>query len=602
MEVLLDDYSTIKQGGDLPEHRIWYVRTSSTVLWDRLGRVDTLYESGNGKDAPIAQETLEHIERAKATTIRLEAEKLERRKLKEKDRLRRARQRETRAAHLNPGRESVQKPIDRFQWTQCPSFVLDSDCWVENQIQHSIKPTNTVNIVTWNVLFDLYDIGETEVETTSRWAQLIDELVLADADVVALQEVTPSFLSLLLKNAFVRDHYSLTASANDYECVSPAGNLLLWKTSLFRNLASFSCLDGERQRAVVSVLQSHQNTFIVANVHLPGNKGQENRRIARQRELSAVLAQVERLKKTNAIPVILGDFNDEDTLLDTASFMDAWIAVSRESGYTFDPQSNPMAARTRQLTRSDVTVAKRLDRIYFGDDMRATTGSILGKERPSSDHFGVAVSLERTAKSLSTKTSLWSRHAVSTPDTLLALVIGPEAMPDCLHYDNGSSSLPIPHLTLLHSFVEVSGCLDVVENLLAEAIKMTSLSADANPSLLVTQDSIGVFEHSSSATLVCRPGMKEPLNHWLLQLYHVLRSFFPQCHEQESRFAEGWTPHGKHDSSVVLYTLPTLTLTSSLKFSEPRILWNRQWCTDKSWPNPTLRIPCLDSCLWHIGP
>ena len=61
--------------------------------------------------------------------------------------------------------------------------------------------------------------------------------------------------------------------------------------------------------------------------------------------------------------------------------------------------------------------------------------------------------------------------------------------------------------------------------------------------LRFTESSLSVFEHRSSATLIARPDIEHPTMQWLMQLYKALTRTFQQCHEQESRFDEGWCPH-----------------------------------------------------------
>ena len=74
MEANSLDYKPIDQGGDLPEHRIQYFRDDDEILWDRSGRVDRLFGSGNG-EATIPLEPLNRVEQAKATIERLREER-----------------------------------------------------------------------------------------------------------------------------------------------------------------------------------------------------------------------------------------------------------------------------------------------------------------------------------------------------------------------------------------------------------------------------------------------------------------------------------------------------------------------------------------------
>ena len=574
MEMPLQDYTPISHGGDLPEHRIWYVRcTSQGVLWDRPGRIDRLFEGSGNHDAPVSAETLAHVDQAKVNMQRLEQEKQERRALKEKGKARIARKRAARAACLNQATAvatDVDASSDRFQWKPSSSYkyLSLSDSWTGSCVS-TLPSTNAIGqaaenltVVTWNVLFDVYDTGEREVEVFARWRRLIDELSDTTADVIALQEVTPKFLLLLTKQTWIQEHYTTTAACPlDSDTVAPSGNLLLWRSDVFDHVSTHVCVDGGRKRAVISVLQQSNkgldaapSFFLVANVHLPSNKGDENRSVARRRELCAVLGQLQRLKQqvTNAALLVLGDFNDGEADLISSDFLvDGWPMVSDSAGYTFDPSTNRLAARTRQLTGSTAAQAKRLDRVYIDRGYKLLRGALLGvRAEPPSDHYGLSITFKehRTECSIPEKElgcSLWAQHAVTTHDTLLGLVLGKD-LPRCLQFDNNaSSSLPIPHITLLHGFVELCGNMDLIRQVLLEAIGSTCLATGGQSDLVFSSNSISVFDHSLSATLVCCPDTQCSEGRWLKELYQVLRATFPQCHEQESRFAEGWTPHGK---------------------------------------------------------
>jgi uncharacterized protein (UPF0248 family) len=124
LETPLQDYTPLAQGGDLPEHRIWYVRSGDTVLWDKMGRLDRIFGSGNGAEARLSHECQLHLEEAKVNMARLEKEKMERRAQKQAERARRAQKRGLQANQnfssgggVNPSTSS-----HRFRWQFVPSF------------------------------------------------------------------------------------------------------------------------------------------------------------------------------------------------------------------------------------------------------------------------------------------------------------------------------------------------------------------------------------------------------------------------------------------------------------------------------------------------
>jgi hypothetical protein len=79
LEKAVKDYVSAKADGDIPEHRILYFRRAADdqpleeqILWDRAGRVDRIFQSGNGSDAPVAPETLKAVREAKENMICIE--------------------------------------------------------------------------------------------------------------------------------------------------------------------------------------------------------------------------------------------------------------------------------------------------------------------------------------------------------------------------------------------------------------------------------------------------------------------------------------------------------------------------------------------------
>lgn len=375
LETPLEDYKPISKGGDLPEHRIWYVRCGNDVLWDKLGRVDRLFGSGNGDTVETSQECLRHIQEAEVNLELLEQEKEERRLQKQKDRARKARSR----ARSQPQKVPTDNYFDaqasdvRFRWTTVPAFEWTANTWTplnegaRQKTDHDPPPLQLV-FVTWNVLFDIFD-GEKQ-ETKERWTQLVAHLQTCNADVIALQEVTPDFVDILLNTAWVRA-YATTCSLQNTTSVAPSGNLLLWKKSLFTTALTELCVDGGRRRATIAVLQHGTTSYSVATVHLPANHGEQKRDIARQRELAAVLGRLQQLEGTlgpNSVPVVLGDFNsDEDSIVRGDTFIDAWRATRPDDpGVTFSPETNARAARTVALTNTENFINKRIDRIFVG--------------------------------------------------------------------------------------------------------------------------------------------------------------------------------------------------------------------------------------------
>ena len=255
LEKCLEDYRPIDHGGDLPEHRIWYIRSDLNILWDKLGRIDRLFGSGE-VDAPISSLTYQHIEEAKVNMKRRAEEKATRRAEKEKLRARKARQRALRATLA----KDLNSPVlfhqtnsaqPRFQFRPIPTYSFRERQWRSSQETSSenlVGNYEEVKLITWNVLFDVYQIED----SNECWTHLIAEIMQCNADIIALQEVTPRFLSLVAGIEKIQSDYSLSATPENHQTVNPHGHLTTWRTSRVQCNEMYECVDGERSRALVS--------------------------------------------------------------------------------------------------------------------------------------------------------------------------------------------------------------------------------------------------------------------------------------------------------------------------------------------------------------
>ena len=511
--------------------------------------------------------------------------------------------------------------LDRFFVCDSGATGVDSEHrpWIRHEVCKNPKDENhdgsdNLTFVTWNVLFDLRKNEKNELiqgddsllgdgdETILRWGKLIHILSEEAPSVIALQEVTPRFLELILSQEWVQLRYSSSESASNPKTLEPYGNLTLWKTEAFAPLGLHLCRDVQRNRGNIVTLRHRSRASMVlniANVHLPADQHNYNdgtikdRTLARRKELGSFLAKLQILEQQQhelgvSIPMILGDFNsgeDEPDLLEATAFVDSWLdcyhscndedSNNRERGFTFDWELNRRADKTRRHGHSE-RPPRRIDRIFVGRspeaefsmniDAARVIGRSEGEAFPPSDHYGVSADftvsgfgshIKRQPPILydpvHAKFNSWAAVANPTTESLLALVLQDDS-PNI----NGtalldpSSSLPIPHVTLLNGFVDLTS--DESIHLAFRAVKDAVRQAlDSNPSktwsLPINRSSLTLFEHRASATMVCVPDVSgEQGGVWLSRLYNTLRATFPLCHEQESRFAGGWTPHCKYES------------------------------------------------------
>jgi len=228
MEKQLDDFVPISHGGDIPEHRIWYFRRQlaavsdsedggsgdeddqaldpsarlsnleidDLVLWDRLGRVDKLFNSSGDANKAVSMETIDHVRSAMQNMARLEAEKKERRLLREQEKRRKAQRRQARnealallgrddASKSSPTKQEPAAAAQRYEWkqTQHYEFSFYTEAWVAATAQAPSSgkrdaSSEEFQVVTWNVLFDLHNDRETnksDDEVRQEIAALVDQ-------------------------------------------------------------------------------------------------------------------------------------------------------------------------------------------------------------------------------------------------------------------------------------------------------------------------------------------------------------------------------------------------------------------------------------------
>jgi endonuclease/exonuclease/phosphatase family metal-dependent hydrolase len=617
MEKYVADFAGIDEGGDIPEHRIQYFRLKGTknyeklIFWDRVARVDRLFGSGNHADL-LSPATVTNAVKAVATMKRIAEEKAIRAEEKAKRRARQHARKAVIAQYAETSASKIPNTVEiktfvegeRHVWEELKMvFVYDATTsdWVARQSlsQHNSSLNTSgekIKFITWNVLFDLHHnekhefvqgddtLLDVEDKTPLRWQELIDELADEDADVIALQEVTPRFLEQLQSCQWVRNHYSLSTCSKSLRGTDMYGNLFLWKHSSFKSCQGLHlCRDGDRNRAIVlSLSQTSGHVFNVSNVHLPADQYDDvtgesrDRTRSRQRELSAIvsklqaLEQIQRNKKINPIPFLIGDFNtgaNEPDVLQAGFWIDAWLHPSDETedlnGFTFDWTRNARANKTRMHGHSE-RGPRRIDRVFLGNQqiVMPIQSHLLGDSPqgfPPSDHFGVSVSFAVQALTVNTEPILynpskvghnaWATSGVPTTDSLLALVF------ECQEVENSTtklydptSTLPLAHVTLLNGFVDLSNieAQKLAIQAVQDAVHQTLYSQDPSKqwTLPIDRQSLTIFEHRESASLVCVP--KKDKGSWLNRLYQTLRAKFSLCDEQESRFTDGWTPHCRY--------------------------------------------------------
>lgn len=320
-------------GGDIPWHRVLFFEADGEVVWDRSTGTDRIDATDAGRV-----------------------------------------------------RTARRLPSPYFVSRVPHAFSPPAGIWEPVSAGHP-NPSTALAVLTWNTLWDRYDSDR--IDTARRRPLLLDALRAADADVIALQEVEPALLELLLDCAWVREGYVLATDPSGRD-VADHGLLLLSRLPLSE--AGLHSL-GPHKAVTAAVVDTAEGPVTVAVTHLSSDHSPEGatRRDRELADLAAGLAAVE------GELLLVGDFNDGGDRPQTRLAMaDAWSEVHgpADTTPTFDPSANPLAALSSLSGR-----VSRLDRVLLRTErLRARSAALTG-ETPGpeglyvSDHYGVRVEL-----------------------------------------------------------------------------------------------------------------------------------------------------------------------------------------------------------------
>jgi endonuclease/exonuclease/phosphatase family metal-dependent hydrolase len=251
-----------------------------------------------------------------------------------------------------------------------------------------LTPTRQLTLVTYNVLAD-------PRRTTARIPTLLAILKASEADIIALQEVTPWFLRVLRSQAWAQ-RYHRTGSGPGDEV--PGGLLILSRFPITRTVVAK--LPGRQGRsALLADLLVDGATLAVLTCHLESL-------LAHGKIRAAQLAFIFPLIQHASDAVLLGDLNfgDEaqpETKQIPKTYKDLWTALRKDApGYTWDNERSAMARQAALAGEA----SRRLDRILWRSaSWRPHTVRIIGArpvapDKPAlfpSDHFGLLGVLQR---------------------------------------------------------------------------------------------------------------------------------------------------------------------------------------------------------------
>ncbi|MFF4099667.1 poly(A) polymerase [Streptomyces sp. NPDC001903] len=461
-------------GGDIPWHRVLFVEADGELVWDRASGVDLIDSTEAGR---IREPRL------------------------------------LRAPFFTARTPHAWDPADGGAWRPAGAGGGTPD----------LGPgPRSVRLLTWNTLWDRYDAPL--IDTARRRPLLLVDLAAADADVIALQEVEPALLDMLLAQPWVRSGYTVTTDPRGKD-VAASGLLVLSRLPVRE--AGLHVLGPHKAVAAVTV-DTAGGPLVVACVHLTSDHT-ENGSGRRGAELARI---AEGLSGIEADAALLGDFNDgrcgPEGPAAALGMRDAWTEVhgAEDATPTFDPVANPLAAVGSLSGRPG-----RLDRVLLRSAGARVREAALRGNTPDpdglfiSDHFGVEAVVDFGERA--------DGRAVldvrATARTAVAWLPPHDPAVEELRraHDPAVHRWPA-HVNLLFGFVPESSFEEALP-LLAEAAARTA-PFTARPA------GVHSFGHREDATLWLDPAAAgdEP---WQ-RLRRGLAERFPGC-----RGRDGFTPH-----------------------------------------------------------
>ncbi|MEZ6187395.1 MAG: RNA repair domain-containing protein [Planctomycetota bacterium] len=466
-------------GGRIPWSRVYRVRRrDGLVVWDREARRDLLF--GSGDTAP--EERLEP----------------------------------TRGA----------EPDDGFLVPLVP-WRHGAEGWREDRAPAAPLPRRPLSVLSYNVLFERFRAEH--LRTAERRPAQLALLGAQQADLIALQEVTPPYLEALLAEPWVQRDYWVSAGPGS-EVVEPNGQVLLSRVAPARlGLHAYS----GRKHVLVARFADGVGGLWVAVVHLTSNMT-PNAPEVRVGQLAALRGFLERNAR-EATWLVVGDFNQREGEplggLVEAGALDLWPALHPgDPGYTFDPGANALAA---ELSSSPHPV--RYDRVLLRATADRWRGAALerfacdpvpGVEPPLflSDHFGLTLELRPGDGSQGQPVHTSALAVVPPPGAWPALQALRRA------HDPRHRRWP-PHVSVLYGFVAAPH-LEAATSAAREALR-------GHAPFRLSLDGLERFAHRRRASVWLRPEPAEPLR----ALEADLLRAFPACSEQRHKGTAGYTPH-----------------------------------------------------------
>ena len=525
------ELSAFSPGGDVPFHRVQYFRNGgkcaimsteegktvtitprhwpkgATLLWSREGRIDRIFCTNEPTSAIPANKQQEP-----------------------------------------PGQQTYRpfrpfiEPRHRFQLLPTYRFDTANRTWQpstigknESTASLSTEVPPPLTFVTYNVLDDRYPDGAANCR--QRWDHIIELIATLDADVIALQEVTPRFLAQLSACNWVRSSYYLSDFLihGTAHTLDPSGLLLLSKarpTQLY-----YREIDNNKQLLAVYHLADGR-LLCVVNVHLTSDHHRHN--ASKRQEQLRSLTEACGWEGADGRPVdvvVLGDTNMQQEEAVPSDYLDSCDGV----GSTYDPATNALAARVSRSGRSGRydRVLVRRSRCHTALTLQVTAAQLIGCQPIDglflSDHYGVHCRTQYATQPALRADVMPKRHYPPVHTSAVVLLVPRRLWPALQsirrEHDPAFHRWP-PHVNLLYGFAGEDHLLDACAVLRSVCAQLAPFTISLGP--------LRLFRHRTASTVYASIH-DEGEN--VRRLQTTLQAAFPACTEQSTHSTEGFTPH-----------------------------------------------------------
>jgi len=300
-----------------------------------------------------------------------------------------------------------------------PTFGNSNGEWlaIDPSIQPNLPPETNITLGCYNVLFPGKSrLAQTITSDQQRYTYQIDELLpQMDIDILALSEVTKTYIDRLMRSKWVQENYYIF-NPNKIAFQQFFGNLILSKFPM-KCYAMDNLIYGRIAVGLVKPLK--RPSFLVLSIHLIAF---EKNHSIRRKQLKQILEALKSYSNKddpffedfqsavlNKNVILMGDLNfhlkHENSLVYENNLIDLWSETNEGDGYSWDTANNSLINFILPFDNRRM----RLDRIFFmeGATFFQTLPSekmlIFGNKKifpkkiisylMGSDHFGLKVKI-----------------------------------------------------------------------------------------------------------------------------------------------------------------------------------------------------------------